>query len=230
MATDVSLADGLVFVLIAVARLAVPLVIPRYPLPGIVAALVLDGLDQSIFQQFTALPLDGYQGYDKALDIYYLSIAYISTMCNWEDRFAFQLSRFLFYWRLVGVALFEVTQFRPLLLIFANTFEYFFIFYEVCRLRWAPGRLGRGQLAGAAAAIWVFIKLPQEYWIHIAQLDTTDWLKVNLFGVTADAAWPEALAGRPGITAAAAVLAVLLVAGLVVAVRWAVRRLPPSDC
>ncbi len=25
-----------------------------------------------------------------------------------------------------------------------------------------------------AAVIWVFIKLPQEYWIHIAQLDTTD--------------------------------------------------------
>ena len=25
-----------------------------------------------------------------------------------------------------------------------------------------------------AAAIWIFIKLPQEYWIHIAELDVTD--------------------------------------------------------
>jgi hypothetical protein len=31
----------------------------------------------------------------------------------------------------------------------------------------------RAMVIGAAAAIWVFIKLPQEYWIHIAELDVT---------------------------------------------------------
>jgi hypothetical protein len=32
---------------------------------------------------------------------------------------------------------------------------------------------------GAAAFIWIFIKLPQEWWIHIAQLDTTDLLRAH---------------------------------------------------
>jgi hypothetical protein len=46
---------------------------PLLSLPGIILALLLDGVDQTIFQVFTNLPLDGYQSYDKALDIYYLT-------------------------------------------------------------------------------------------------------------------------------------------------------------
>jgi hypothetical protein len=83
--------DQLVFWAVVAARFLVPLLIPRYPLPAIVASLVIDGVDQTIFQQFTNLNLDGYQGYDKALDIYYLTIAYISTLRNWSNRFAFQV-------------------------------------------------------------------------------------------------------------------------------------------
>jgi hypothetical protein len=30
-----------------------------------------------------------------------------------------------------------------------------------------------------AGAIWIFVKLPQEYWIHVAQLDLTDVLTEN---------------------------------------------------
>jgi hypothetical protein len=161
------------------ARFFIPLAIPRYPLPAIITALILDTIDQTIFQQFTNLPLEGYQGYDKALDIYYLAITYLSTLRNWSNLFAFQLSRFLFYYRLVGVTLFELTQLRPLLLIFPNTFEYFFIFYEAVRLKWDPLVLTKKKLIEAAALIWVFIKLPQEYWIHIAKLDTTDWIRAN---------------------------------------------------
>jgi hypothetical protein len=56
--------------------------IPRYPFPGVVIALVLDAIDQTIFQQFTNLNLDGYQGYYKALDIYYLTLTYIATLRN----------------------------------------------------------------------------------------------------------------------------------------------------
>ena len=98
--------DLLIFWVVVAARFLVPLLIPRFPLPAILAALIIDAADQTIFQQFTNLDLEGYQGYDKALDIYYLAIAYISTMSNWSNIFAFRVSRFLFYWRLVGVALF----------------------------------------------------------------------------------------------------------------------------
>ena len=154
--------DLVVFWLVVAARFLVPLLIPRYPLPAILAALLIDAVDQTVFQQFTNLPLEGYQGYDKALDIYYLTIAYISTLRNWANHFAFQVSRFLFYWRLVGVALFELTQLRPLLLIFPNTFEYFFIFYEVYRLRWDPKQMTQAARGRRRGPIWIVIKLPQE--------------------------------------------------------------------
>ena len=60
-----------------------------------------------------------------------------------------------------------------------------------------------------AGLIWVFIKLPQEYWIHIAQLDVTDTIR--------DVPW-----FLPLITAVAVVLA--LVAWFVVR-----PRLDPAD-
>jgi hypothetical protein len=222
--TDTS--DWMVFWIVAVARFLLALTIPRFPLPGILASLVLDAADQTLFQQFTSLELSGYQGYDKALDIFYLTIAYISTLRNWANHFAFQVSRFLFYWRLVGVALFEMTHLRPLLLIFPNTFEYFFIFYEVYRLRWDPRQMSRKLIIGAAVAIWIVIKLPQEYWIHIGQLDTTDFIKSSIFGVPTDTAWGEIVRAWPGVFLALLVVVALLVA----AVWWYLRRrLPPAD-
>ena len=49
----------------------------------------------------------GYQTYDKALDVYYLTIAYAATIRNWGGGDAFAVGRFLFYYRLVGVAAFS---------------------------------------------------------------------------------------------------------------------------
>jgi hypothetical protein len=218
--------DWLIFWIVAGARFFLPLAIPRYPLPGILASLVLDGIDQTLFQQFTGLALEGYQGYDKALDIYYLTIAYVSTLRNWSNHFAFQISRALFYWRLVGVVLFELTQLRWLLLIFPNTFEYFFIFYEAYGLRWDPEQMSRRLVIGAAAAIWIVVKLPQEYWIHIAQVDTTDWLKSSVFKVPVHTPWAEIIRTWPAVFV---VVAVALLLALI-AVWWLIgRRLPPAD-
>ncbi len=181
-------ADWAIAAIVVFLRFFLPLLIPYFPLPAIIACLLLDGVDQTIFQTFTSLPLDGYQSYDKALDIYYLTVAYISTLRNWTNETAFQVSRFLLYYRLVGVTLFELFQWRPLLLIFPNTFEYFFIWYEAVRLWWDPKRLSRRTILLAAAAIWIVIKLPQEYWIHIAKRDMTDTVK-SLLGGTPESAW-----------------------------------------
>ena len=185
--------DLLIFVVVVGLRLFVPLLIPRFPLPAILAALVIDAADQTIFQNNTDLDLTGYQGYDKALDIYYLTIAYLSTMRNWTDPFAFGVARFLWYYRLVGVLLFELLDVRALLIIFPNTFEYFFIAYEAVRLWWNPARLNRRQVIVMAAFIWIFIKLPQEWWIHIAQLDFTDFMKEDIFGVSISTSWGTAI-------------------------------------
>jgi hypothetical protein len=168
--------DRVVVAAIVLARLALPLLIPRIPLV-IVAALVLDGIDNSLLAHFTSVdlgPHGPYQSFDKALDIYYLAIAYLATMRNWTSAPAFRIGRFLFYYRLVGVVAFELFSSRAMLLVFPNTFEFFFIAYEGLRTRWDPdGWPGRFWL-DVAGGIWVFIKLPQEYWIHVAQLDFTE--------------------------------------------------------
>ena len=171
--------DLIVFGIVVALRLFVPLLIPRFPLPAIVASLIIDGVDQTVFQRMTNLDLTNYQSYDKGLDIYYLTIAYLATLRNWTNITAIEVSRFLLYYRLIGVVLFEHFQKRYILLIFPNTFEYFFIFYEAVRLRWNPIRMDKRLVFGAAAAIWIFIKLPQEYWLHVAQRDVTDTLRAN---------------------------------------------------
>jgi hypothetical protein len=202
--------EAVVFTLVVGGRLLVPLLIFRYPLPGILASLVLDGVDQTVFQTFTDLPLHNYQSYDKALDIYYQSIAYISTLRNWTNIDAVLIGRFLLFYRMFGVLVFELAGGnRFLLLVFANTFEFYFIFYEAVRCRWDPAVRSRRFWLWSAAAIWVLIKLPQEYWIHVAQLDTTDLI--------ADKPW-------------VGVLMAVVVIGLLAAFWWGVRpRLDPVD-
>ncbi|MCP4962753.1 MAG: hypothetical protein GY925_26225 [Actinomycetia bacterium] len=173
----------LVFVGVVLTRFLIPLGITRYPLPAIVASLVVDAADQTVFAAFDVEP-DNYQSYDKALDIYYLTIAYVSTIRNWPSGIAFRVAQFLWYYRLVGVVAFELSGARALLLIFPNTFEYFFIAYEIVRLSWNPRRLGRDAVLALAGSIWLFIKLPQEWWIHIAKLDVTEFVADN------DWVWP----------------------------------------
>ena len=169
----------IVVVVVVLLRFGIPLFIPKYPLPAILAALVLDAADQTIFTWVTDDPLPGYQAYDKALDVYYQAIAYITTMRIWRDPVAFQLGRFLYLYRLVGVTLFELSHARWVLLVFPNTFEYFFIAYEAVRTRWNPLRMSATALVGMAAFIWIVIKLPQEWWIHVAQLDFTEFMDDN---------------------------------------------------
>ena len=223
--------DLVVFWVVVLARFLIPLTIPRYPLPGVLVSLVLDAIDQTIFQQFTNLDLTNYQGYDKALDIYYLTIAYISTLRNWTNQYAFKISQFLYYYRMIGVTIFELTYSgtgpRYLLLLFPNTFEYFFIFYETVRLRWNPVKMSKAFVIGAMWAIWVFIKIPQETWIHIAQMDMTDFIKEDLLGISKDAGMSEIVAAInwPVLI----IVVVILVVAIVLLFRWLRKQTPPAD-
>jgi hypothetical protein len=204
-------ADDRAVAAIALARLLLPLLILRVPLV-IVAPLVLDAADNSLLERFSDIDLgpDGpYQSFDKALDIYYLAIAYLATMRNWTSDAAFRIGRFLFYYRLVGVFLFEVLDSRATLLVFPNTFEYFFIAYELVRLRYRPSRCPAGFWLATAVTLWVVVKLPQEYWTHVEQGDFTD-----------------AAADHPVIYLVCALVVLSLAALLVLVVR---PRLPDPD-
>ena len=220
-----SAVDWAVVALVVGARLVVPLLIGRFPLPAILASLVVDGIDKSVLQAFTHVDLTDYQSYDKALDVYYLAITYLAVLRNWRDRFSVLVVAGLWYYRLVGVLLFELTGARWLLLVFPNTFEYVVIAIEAVRTRWDARRMSRSAVLWLTAVVWVVVKLPQEWWIHVAQLDFTDELKARVLGVDPDEGWAAGFAHRPWV-------AVLLVAAVVVvalAIRWAWPRLPAAD-
>ncbi len=218
--------DLLIFGIVLALRLLAPLAIPRFPLPAIILAMIIDAADQTIFQNYTSLNLDWYQGYDKALDIYYLAIAYIATMRNWTNLHAFGVGRVLWYYRLIGVVLFEALQIRALLFIFPNTFEYFFDFIEGVRTRWNPRRLSKRHVIYGAAFIWIFIKLPQEYWIHIAQMDVTDFVRENIFGVSVDTPLGTIVSDNIPVFVGLSIAIV----GLVFVLRWVfAHKLPKSD-
>ena len=89
------------------------------------------------------------------MDVFYLSMAYLATLRNWESMPAFRIGWFLYFYRLVGALAFELTHARWLLLVFPNVFEYFFIAYETIRSRWQPVHLLVGWWLSAAALIWV---------------------------------------------------------------------------
>ena len=74
--------DVVIVLLVVGARLLVPLAIPKFPFPASIAAVVSDYLDGTVYEAFAHVGLTDYQGYDKALDVYYLSIQYLSTMRN----------------------------------------------------------------------------------------------------------------------------------------------------
>src|SRR4029078_414655 len=151
-----STAETLMFVTVIGGRFLLPLLIPKFPLPAIIACLVLDAADQTIFQAFGFDP-PGYQSYDKAMDIFYLSVAYLAAMRNWDNLHAFAVARFLFYYRLAGAFIFEVSHERWVLLVFPNTFEYFFIAYELWRTCCATAsvRMRTWLLRGAALTVLV---------------------------------------------------------------------------
>jgi len=217
--------DELIVFLIVAVRLLLPLVIPIFPLPTILALLVIDAADQSVLQKNTDLSLENYQGYDKALDIWYLSVAYLATIRTWTDDRAQHVAAFLWYYRLVGVVAFELLGYRWLLMVFPNTFEYFFIAYEAIRLKWDPSRLSRRGIIGLAAFIWIVIKLPQEWWIHVAQLDFTDVMKEDVFGVPVETSWAEAIGENLWFVG----LLVVVVAAAVLVWRSQREKVPPPD-
>lgn len=217
--------DTFPFILIVLARLLVPLLIPVYPLPGIIAAMLLDLKDQVAFLASGAGGTDDYQAYDKAFDIYCLAIAYTSTLRNWVGRDAFVLGRALWYYRLVGVALFEYIGARWLLLLFANTFEYYFATIEAIKVTRNPFVLPIRQLALIAAFIWIVVKVPQEWSLHVAQADLADALREEVFGVPASSPWSVAVENRPAVALALGLIA----AAATLALRRIWRWLPPRS-
>ena len=161
-------------------RIALPLLILKKPLAGGILAMLLDGLDVVIVEFFGAGGMGShYHNIDKILDLWYLSLEFWVSLA-WLDRIPRLISIGLFSYRVIGVALFELTGWRPILFIFPNLFENWFLFYLI-RTKWFPAiKLDTWPQSLKWLLVLYIPKLAQEYLLHIAQAQPWSWLKSRL--------------------------------------------------
>ncbi len=161
-------------------RLAIPLSIPRWPVAGGIASMMIDALDVVLI---TLMDLGGFDGHyhslDKLLDTYYLSIEWFVAL-RWENPWARWISAVLLPYRIVGVVLFEFTGHRIMLFIFPNLFENWWLYCAI-----AIGHLPRMAPRSAASAALILLlllvpKMGQEYLLHFAEAQPWDWTKRHI--------------------------------------------------
>jgi hypothetical protein len=161
-------------------RLIVPLAILRWPLAGGLAAMVLDGLDVVLIELIPGGSFgDHYHTLDKLLDSYYLTIE-LAVALRWKNPWARWPAVTLFAYRMVGVAIFELTQARIALFIFPNLFENWWL-YVVAVRRFRPAWEPRSVRSVALPLLVLLIpKMVQEYVLHFAEARPWNWIKEQL--------------------------------------------------
>jgi hypothetical protein len=171
--------------LVIAIRVLVPLTILRWPLAGGLLSLVVDAVDVVLVDVFAKLlgeppefgPL--YAQLDKWLDLYYLALEVVVAR-RWTNVVTRRTAYALFAWRLVGVILFEITADRPLLVVFPNLFENYFL-YALIAERWFPRFVPRTWAQSALASLLLLIpKEIQEYVLHWEQLHPWQWLRETI--------------------------------------------------
>lgn len=169
-------------VLIVVLRLLIPLSIPRYPLWGGIASMLIDALDVVIIEVIGLGGFgDHYQTTDKLLDTYYLTIEWLLAF-RWESPWARWPALILFPYRLLGVALFELTDRRVMLFIFPNMFENWWLYCMVVG-RFFPSIYPRSWRSAAVPfALLLTVKMAQEWLLHYTEAQPWDWIKRNILG------------------------------------------------
>ncbi|MCP3682807.1 MAG: hypothetical protein GY861_08970 [bacterium] len=157
-------------------RLIIPLSILRWPLWGTVASAVLDAIDVPLLNLMGVGSFSEYPRADKALDIYYLSFAFIKSL-KW-GFLAKRTSIALFICRLFGVIAFEITNIQLFLLFFPNLFELWFLFWAARNRFFRKFTLTKKKLA-IILIILLIPKLIQEIILHYPLPTLWDWINAN---------------------------------------------------
>ncbi|MCL5970711.1 MAG: hypothetical protein M1450_04395 [Patescibacteria group bacterium] len=116
----------------SIIRLIIPLIIFKFPLLGVLISMYIDGQDWHFLDLQTQSQREFYRIWDKIADLYYLSLAFITTFF-WKDKIAKEIGKYTFALRLLGVILFIIFNQSFFLFLFPNFFEVYFIFYLVYR-------------------------------------------------------------------------------------------------
>lgn len=153
---------------IAAWRIVGSLPVLRWPFAGALLSVAVDLFDLLLMNLLDLGGVPDYQSVDKYLDQWQLALFLVVAVRRWsgvERRIAVGL----YAYRLVGFVAFELTANRPLLLLFPNVFEFWFLLIAGLHaagrhVEWTPRR------QVAVLAVLLVGKEIQEWALHFAKL------------------------------------------------------------
>jgi hypothetical protein len=160
-------------------RLTVPLLILRLPLLGGIISMVLDALDVVIIELVGGSFGGHYSELDKALDYYYLTLE-LWVCLRWTSAWARVPAILLYGWRGIGVVLFEITDVRPLLLVFPNQFENWWLYCTAVERFWLDVYPRTRRTFAVPFVLLLIPKMGQEYMLHYLRWQPWDWTKLHI--------------------------------------------------
>tara|TARA_A100001037_G_scaffold58428_1_gene50567 strand:+ start:722 stop:1336 length:615 start_codon:yes stop_codon:yes gene_type:complete len=150
-------------IVIGLIRIAGSLPVLRWAFAGALIAIVVDFSDLFWMGFLDLGGLKNYQSFDKFADLVYM-FAFIWVANKWtgSDR---SIALWLFGFRMIGLVAFEITEARPVLLMFPNVFEFWFVFVALRKHYYPRYEMTRDSVIRWFAAISV-LKLGQEWVLH----------------------------------------------------------------
>jgi hypothetical protein len=148
---------------VGVVRVLGSLPVLRWAFAGALIAILVDFSDLFLRNLLDLGGIPDYQRFDKLLDLVYMA-AFLVVALGWRGL-ARDIAVGLFAFRMVGLAAFEVTDARGVLLAFPNVFEFWFV-YVAAVLHWRPRHLVTLREAAIALVPLTALKLFQEYALH----------------------------------------------------------------
>ena len=169
-----------VIAVVGLYRVVGSLFVLRWPFWGALVAVACDLLDLLLFDLFVTYGgwsgFAGYQAFDKWADQVYLAAFLIVALRDFAPLPRW-IAVALYLFRLVGFVAFETgIAPREALLLFPNTFEFWFIAVAFT-MRYRPTFVWSSRRAAGVLAVLLGAKLVQEWALHVGRLfDTTTFL------------------------------------------------------
>jgi hypothetical protein len=159
----------------------VPFTVFRWPLAGGLLAMAADGVDVIILQGSGYGFLAGhYHDADKALDTWYYTLELV-VVWRWRNKLVRRTGQLLYVWRLIGLAVFMATDYRPAFVFAPNIFENYYLVALAARRVFprAPVTWKRLALVLLVAGV---PKVAQEYLMHYRYVgETWNFFRDHLF-------------------------------------------------
>ena len=173
--------EWFVFGLIVVVRTVVPLAVFRWPFWGALACILADASDSILQDAFGVEVISAYHNFDKAFDLYYLSVEAFVAWRTWDDPLARWTAVVLLALRAAAVIAFELTGVRQLFLFPGpNIFENFYLWTAGMRRIDPDYRLRSWRHLALILLITGLPKMLQEYVMHYREAQTWHFVKENV--------------------------------------------------